>query len=174
MKIRQGFVSNSSSSSFIIINELNGPIDNGATLNNDVLIVGMKGKKYFGWEQEKSYDFNSKLNFAYLQLLYISIQLTESRFANDPKHKKRWKSIYDKSLALLEKVLKRTLRIDDIEYLLRYTDYSDDEYEYSGYIDHQSTYYECGSCFEMFKNFDTLRNFLFNPESYIETDNDNH
>ena len=39
-----------------------------------------------------------------------------------------------------------------------------------GYIDHQS-YNVCGEAFE---SAEQLRDFIFNPKSYLETDNDNH
>jgi hypothetical protein len=39
-----------------------------------------------------------------------------------------------------------------------------------GYIDHQSQ----GNSHNAFSDKDTLKEFLFNPNSYVETDNDNH
>ena len=39
----------------------------------------------------------------------------------------------------------------------------------SGYIDHQSV----GHCLEAFESEETLKKFLFSPESYIQTGNDN-
>lgn len=40
------------------------------------------------------------------------------------------------------------------------------------YIDHQSAYYESG--FEPLESKESLRNFIFNTNSVLETDNDNH
>ena len=41
---------------------------------------------------------------------------------------------------------------------------------FDGYIDHQSR----GTTDEAFKSIDNLRNFIFNPESILKTDHDNH
>lgn len=40
----------------------------------------------------------------------------------------------------------------------------------TGYIDHQSSDYGA----EIFVSYDTVKNFIFNPKSYVQTDNDNH
>ncbi len=44
------------------------------------------------------------------------------------------------------------------------------EIDLYGYIDHQSK----GTSNEAFENKETLENFIFNSNCYIETDNDNH
>lgn len=44
------------------------------------------------------------------------------------------------------------------------------EYYEWGYIDHQSS----GVCAEAFESEETLRDFIFNPDSWLKTDNDNH
>lgn len=49
------------------------------------------------------------------------------------------------------------------------TDYSQDEDNYS-YIDHQSY----GTTHEAFSSNETLKAFIFNPNSVLRTDNDNH
>jgi hypothetical protein len=43
------------------------------------------------------------------------------------------------------------------------------DYEW-GYIDHQSS----DVCNEAFESDTTLRDFIFNPASYVRTDNGNH
>lgn len=43
----------------------------------------------------------------------------------------------------------------------------------SGYIDHQSARGEKGVGMELFDSTDRLRHFIFSPESYVETGNDN-
>lgn len=41
-----------------------------------------------------------------------------------------------------------------------------------GYIDHQSV--DCDQMGWLFEDVDTLRNFIFNRDSWLETDNDNY
>ena len=65
---------------------------------------------------------------------------------------------------MLTEVLKEETGASKVEYRQ-----SDDQYYLYGYIDHQS--HEV--CEGAFKNKETLRNFIFNPKSYLHTDNDN-
>lgn len=65
MKTRHGFVSNSSSSSFIVINtdkSTHHPPNLPAYFS-----VGDQGQDEFGWQDEQYDSFESKLNFAFLQ-----------------------------------------------------------------------------------------------------------
>ena len=48
--------------------------------------------------------------------------------------------------------------------------FGEDECRNFGYIDHQSD----DVCMDAFASKEALKEFLFNPESYVETDNDNH
>ena len=68
MKKRITFISNSSSSSFVVISD--GELDQ---LDEDVslLVPTDKGEYEFGWQQEKYNDFYSKLNFCTLQCLNV-------------------------------------------------------------------------------------------------------
>lgn len=68
MKKRITFISNSSSSSFIVISDYE--LDQ---LNEDVslLVPTNKGEYEFGWQQRRYNDFYSKLNFCVLQCLEI-------------------------------------------------------------------------------------------------------
>jgi hypothetical protein len=72
MKTRLGFVSNSSSSSFIIIDAKNG-YDKIETeeLNNAL------GQNDFGWEIDDYKSIHSRINFAYLQALYHDFEKQE-------------------------------------------------------------------------------------------------
>lgn len=64
MKIRSGFVSNSSSSSFIVIG-----YGDEESLNScsDVLKLGPLGETEFGWGPKTITDMHSRINFAKIQ-----------------------------------------------------------------------------------------------------------
>jgi hypothetical protein len=65
MKTRTGFVSNSSSSSFVIIDADDGHV----TLAGE-MAFGHKGTTEFGWGPGVANDVHSRINFAYLQTHY--------------------------------------------------------------------------------------------------------
>ena len=77
MKIRNGFVSNSSSSSFVVIGSGNIRIPK---FNKKVLMVpeDFGGNTEFGWEETRYSDLGSKINFAYLQTQYIDDYKSET------------------------------------------------------------------------------------------------
>lgn len=52
-------------------------------------------------------------------------------------------------------------------------EYEPDENNNYSYIDHQSNLYESGDCLRAFAGPNTLKEWIFNPESYLQTDNDN-
>lgn len=152
MKIRKGFVSNSSSSSFIIISDQcmgsNDTLDvEGNVLNIDTSI----GTSEFGWENIEYTDTGSKIIFSYLQCLYS-------------KNKKY--------LKMLEDVLKDNYQCDIINWdIVTFDDYTGDDNNL-GFIDHQSSATE-GQNLEMFESIDVLKLFLFCDDSYIQGGNDN-
>jgi hypothetical protein len=151
MKIRNGFVSNSSSSSFIVIGNdiLVEP------KHEKILIVDKNlGTTEFGWNRHKIDDWGSRVIFAYLQSVQFS-ELDEKSF-----QAAGW-------LRMLEKVLTN----HGFETIIwKVGPDSEDNW---GYIDHQSSSEE-GKNIEMFESEEKLERFLFAKDSYIMTDNDNY
>jgi len=147
MKMRYGFVSNSSSSSFIVISNIGGwDKVNPNQIKDDCLVVDSSlGCSEFGWEQDTHCDCGSKIIFASLQAQYV--------IEKHPEY-----------MDMLNKVITEYVGCKGVAH-----DSTDD----LGYIDHQSASYE-GDNTEMFHSEEDLKNFLFNYASYIETDNDNY
>ena len=152
-KIRKGFVSNSSSSSFVVIGS------NGLEAINwsgEIVDLGSKtgGETEFGWGPDDYHDMYSRINFVYLQTTYVG------------KEKgKKW-------LDLIEQAIKEHTNAAGVRWVWTVTRYGDYE-ENEGYIDHQSCAGE-GKNTEMFEDVVAMKAFLFDTGSYIHTDNDNH
>lgn len=149
MKTRNGFVSNSSSSSFIVIGHAASTnaiqeMQARHVYNGEFSIYAKDGKNEFGWESIKTEDTNSRLIFAYLQARYV----------------KKDKPQY---MRLLNKVIKKALGAKRIHWNIA---------DWEGYIDHQSCASE-GANEEMFRSEDELTRFIFSDESYIQGGNDN-
>lgn len=148
-KVRKGFVSNSSSSSFVVIGT--GKLEKIEV--DRELVVGHSGTTEFGWDETQYSGMWSLINFAYLQ--------TDGR--------PEW-------LEMLETVIKEHLGCSSIVWLINsgYGDLPDTPHGgyVWGYIDHQSSACE-GENTEIFENADILKRFLFSRDSYIQGGNDN-
>ena len=149
MKIRKCFVSNSSSSSFIVI-DVSKNYDETLKKFEGKFSFGEAGTTEFGWGPETVDDVYGRINFAYIQANF---------YQKDPTY-----------LEMLESVIKENSKITEIDWKI--SDDSSIKDKVWGYIDHQSSGDSNGNL-EMFENKETLKDFIFGKESCIEVDNDN-
>lgn len=150
MKIRQGFVSNSSSSSFVVIGNENPSFAYFDKYKDQYITLGLDGETEFGWDNVKYSGVDTRINFAYLQ--------------TSCGENKEW-------LQLLENTIMNYTGATSIDW--RLTEEWDTNKGYvHGYIDHQSHTGE-GKNTEIFENEEVLTRFLFSNDSYIQGGNDN-
>lgn len=189
MKVRNDYVSNSSSSSFIII--ANSGTDRTDDIKSDFLsysddwtsypIPNINGKHEFGWEWEDTHSFEGKLNFVGIQLLYLFLEKISNRECEykRPYTGKDFDRLYDMLRTVCKERFGFNVRLNP-DIINTEIWFSEDRGGYYGfttladdfYIDHQSASTE-GSCMEMFESEDALYDFLRFDESYIRGGNDN-
>ena len=145
-KIRQGvFETNSSSTHSISINEnTEGILDTIYTDSDGV--IRLEGGD-FGWEWQRYNDAETKANYCFSDVTYNDWQDNDKLVIKDQEK-------YD----MLVKVIKDHTGAKHVEF------------EQKGYgIDHQSK----GTASDAFASEETLKNFLFDPQSVLFTGNDN-
>jgi hypothetical protein len=110
MKTRLSFVSNSSSSSFIIISDRKPFEDLSRYYNTNLIIDSNFGWYEFGWKQDEYYDFGTKAIFARLQADYV--------------HNKKW-------IKMLNEVIITELKLKSLSWNLidAYIDHQSASYE---------------------------------------------
>lgn len=183
MRVRTDFVSNSSSSSFIVFqdtmkneHELNmvrerfyslvGTKKDPIYYNRVVLPDPYIGEVEFGWDWKDYKTIGDKLNFAALQVAYTPF--------DDPEFCKRHTMLYWLLIELFD-IFGFTIYlppdIDSMEMYYRFKCKEDSKYCDIPYIDHQSCARE-NQNIEIFKDKETLKKFILS-DSYIQGGNDN-
>lgn len=150
--IRHGFVSNSSSTSYIIIDASIG--HNIPQFKDDLIVDASFGTTEFNWGPETIKDVGSRIIFSYFQ----------------SSENSGWRK-------MLEEVIKENTNVKNIVWKIT-NEYSEvdnlawNKLDY-GYVDHQSSASE-GQNIEIFESKEILKDFLFGKKSKIVLDNDNH
>ena len=197
MKIRNGFVSNSSSSSFIVpdmrvpealeysslksffnLDESTYDYEGNLRRVYSITLPILEGNKCCGWEDIRYTDFADKLNYLFLQIqsLYQNVRLkNELEYTLE----KALKSICEKAYNLKELKYGEFAVKVDYNHLLPCTSIFESIYDFKDiyYIDHQSTwgerepavanYFECNE-----PSADLIEKYLVG-RSYIQGGNDN-
>jgi len=176
MKARCDFVSNSSSSSFIVISdkgEKKVPNFEGESL----FVPCDYGCKSFQWQTERYYDFYSKLNWCAIIIMSLKDQERYDKSSEklEVDVTKPWFKSSEMA-NMLTKVCKERFGLS-VE-IAHYSETDDDdkqldEYYDIGGIDHQSNVGESPENARMFMTEKSLYDFLSNSHSFIDNSNDN-
>lgn len=75
----------------------------------------------------------------------------------------------ERELQMLEEVIKENTGAEKVEFVP-----NDDGFHPWGYIDHQSIECDGGAGEPAFASKESLKSFIFNPDSWLKIDNDNH
>lgn len=184
MKIRTGFVSNSSSSSFIVIGSYptNKDYDyaketileaTGCAIWDELTLPNRDlGETEYGWQTTVYDGFGDRLNFCAIQIISLRKDLKYiDEDKSEGKDTSYWESrIYkEKTPDELEEMLKKVIK-EHTGYDIVIVD--GEGFNYS-YIDHQSCATE-GMNMEMFEDESKLESFIFGHGSCINNDNDNY
>ena len=198
MKIRKGFVSNSSSSSFIVpdmrvpealdysplksffnLDESTYDYEGNLRRIYSITLPILEGNRYFGWEDTRYTEFADKLNYLFMQ---IESMHQDVRLKNKLEHtlEKALKSICEKAYNIKElKYGGFTVKVD-YNHLLPYTSILESIYDFKDiyYIDHQSTWGENEPRVVKYfaqnePNVDLMEKYLVG-DSYIQGGNDNN
>lgn len=153
IQIRKGFFeTNSSSTHSITLGDAQEMSICTSLRPNKYGTVIIDGGCEFGWEQDTYYD--AKTKSAYAWIIIRDWSEPTDIFSPDSKSK-------EERLKMFENVIKNQTGCREIVY-----------FDDSGYIDHQSV--EGDAYNWLFESEEVLHNFIFNKNSILETDNDNH
>ena len=196
MKSRIDFVSNSSSSSFIVIMD-NGKkclVENVKRCSEKHMLYSIPNKEYgcleFGWQDERYDTIEDKLNWCGIILLSLyaacrnedfKAAWTDSTSTMLCNSYEDWRNKFIKWKEMLEKVCKERLGFGvylDLDWLKLFGATDKNSWHayvdtFNCYIDHQSNIFEEPANGKMFESEDALYNFLAYEESYIQCGNDN-